>query len=92
MYIQWEVLYICKIVFLIVYYRANAFGGAELSFRSTAPVVPNQVAGFPMMKGTVTSTEPAIRVRRNFPETWLWQMLETGYAVCCASIIIVLCL
>ncbi|KAJ9578052.1 hypothetical protein L9F63_025088, partial [Diploptera punctata] len=30
---------------------------------------------------TMSSPEP-IRVRRNFPETWLWQMLEAGYKVC----------
>jgi hypothetical protein len=38
-------------------------------------------AEFPMRKDTVGSSEPAIRIRHHFPETWLWQMLESGYAV-----------
>jgi hypothetical protein len=38
-------------------------------------------AAFPMRKDTVGSSEPAIRIRHHFPETWLWQMLESGYAV-----------
>lgn len=62
-----------------MYYRANAFAEEELMFSpGAAPVVPMRGVAFPTMKGAMASTEPAIRVRRNFPETWLWQMLETG--------------
>jgi hypothetical protein len=28
--------------------------------------------------GAMGTTEPAIRVRRKFPETWLWHILEAG--------------
>lgn len=62
-----------------MYYRGYAFAEEGVSLRSgDAPVVPMSAGAFPMMKGSVASTEPAIRVRRIFPETWLWQMLETG--------------
>jgi len=65
-----------------VYYRGYAFAEEaeeEVSLRSGgAAVVPKLAGAFPMSKGSVTPTEPAIRVRRIFPETWLWQMLETG--------------
>jgi len=64
---------------LIVYYRGFAFEDEHLSFRSSgAAVAPMAAGAFPMMKGSMEPTEPAIRVRRIFPETWLWQMLETG--------------
>jgi len=43
-----------------------------------AAVFPVSTAAFPMKKESVAPTEPEIRVRRVFPETWLWQMLETG--------------
>jgi len=63
-----------------VYYRGYAFEADEgVSLRSGgAAVFPISTAAVPMMKGSVASVEPAIRVRRIFPETWLWQMLETG--------------
>ena len=67
-----------------MYYRGYAIAeaeeyDAEVSLRSGgAAVVPKLAGAFPMSKGSVTPTEPAIRVRRIFPETWLWQMLETG--------------
>jgi hypothetical protein len=64
-----------------VYYRGYAFAEEGVNLRSSAaPVVPEMAAGaFPMMKkGSMAPTEPEIRVRRIFPETWLWQMLETG--------------
>lgn len=78
MYIQWEVLYIYNIVFLIVYYRAAGFGEEAVS---GAAVVPMPEVAYRKKTGTMASTEPAIRIRHNFPETWLWQMLETGQAV-----------
>lgn len=82
MYIQWQVLYIYNIVFLIVYYRGYAFAEDGVSLRSGGPAVfPMSAGAFPMKKGSVAPTEPEIRVRRIFPETWLWQMLETGQAV-----------
>jgi hypothetical protein len=59
-----------------VYYRSNSFAEEAVSGRFAG--VPMAAAAYPMAKGTMESTEPAIRVRRNFPETWLWQMLETG--------------
>lgn len=63
-----------------MYYRGYAFDAEDgVSLRSGgSPVVPMAAGAFPMMKGSVAPTEPAIRVRRIFPETWLWQMLETG--------------
>jgi len=62
-----------------VYYRGYAIAEEDVSFRSTvAARIPMAAGAFPMSKGSVTPTEPAIRVRRIFPETWLWQMLETG--------------
>jgi len=75
MCIYWQVLYIYNIVFLIVYYRGYAFAEEGVSLRSGVPMPAGE---FPMMKGAMTPAEPAIRVRRIFPETWLWQMLETG--------------
>jgi hypothetical protein len=45
------------------------------------PQPVEEIAAFGSIAGATGSTEPAIRVRRNFPETWLWHMLEAGYAV-----------
>lgn len=42
------------------------------------PAAIEGTAAFGSMAGATGSTEPAIRVRHNFPETWLWHMLEAG--------------
>jgi hypothetical protein len=42
------------------------------------PEPVEEIAAFGGMAGATGSTQPAIRVRRNFPETWLWHMLEAG--------------
>lgn len=63
-----------------LYYRGYAFAEDGVSLRSGgAPVFPMSTAAFPMKKESMAPTEPEIRVRRIFPETWLWQMLETGF-------------
>lgn len=43
-----------------------------------AAFAPMSEVAYQKKTGTMASTEPAIRIRHNFPETWLWQMLETG--------------
>lgn len=62
-----------------MYYRGYAFAEEEgVNVRFGGAAVSAMAPQFPMMKGSVAPTEPTIRVRRIFPETWLWQMLETG--------------
>jgi len=54
-----------------VYYRSNFAGLDDARFAAAVPKLA-------VSEGSVGFTESAIRVRRNFPETWLWQMLESG--------------
>jgi hypothetical protein len=75
MYIMAGSSHLQQIVFLIVYYRSNVFAEEAVIGRFGDVAVPKLQGGFASATG---STEPAIRVRRHFPETWLWQMLETG--------------
>jgi len=64
---------------LIEYYSSFASEKEEVRFDYGGSADAPMAAGaFPMMKGSMEPTEPAIRVRHIFPETWLWQMLETG--------------
>lgn len=64
-----------------MYYRSNFNAEGDLQGRLAGVPVPIEAAAFPKSAGTMVPTEPAIRIRSNFPETWLWQMLESGYAV-----------
>lgn len=64
-----------------MYYRSTPIAEEAIGGRFGGVPVPIEAAAFPMSAGTMGPTEPAIRIRRDFPETWLWQMLESGYAV-----------
>ncbi|XP_021920080.1 CD109 antigen-like isoform X2 [Zootermopsis nevadensis] len=62
-----------------LYYRSNFNAEGDLQGRLAGVPVPIEAAAFPKSAGTMVPTEPAIRIRSNFPETWLWQMLESGF-------------
>ncbi|XP_023714120.1 CD109 antigen isoform X3 [Cryptotermes secundus] len=60
-----------------VYYR-SVHVMEEAAVPNMPPAI-EETAAFGSVAGATGSTEPAIRVRRNFPETWLWHMLEAGF-------------
>lgn len=64
-----------------MYYRSNFRAEEEVGGRFGDAAVPIEAAAIPMSAGAIGPTESTIRIRRHFPETWLWQMLESGYAV-----------
>ncbi|XP_068084683.1 CD109 antigen isoform X2 [Anabrus simplex] len=53
----------------LIYYRSN-FGGDELDSVLSAPAFNHMELG--------GSPDSGLRVRRHFPETWIWDMLEAG--------------
>jgi hypothetical protein len=59
-----------------VYYRSVAFANEAVGLN--VPAAVEETAEFGSVAGAAVSTEPAIRIRHNFPETWLWDMLEAG--------------
>jgi hypothetical protein len=59
-----------------VYYRSVAIANAVPEMNIHQPI--ETTTAFGNIPGAVGTTEPAIRVRRKFPETWLWHMLEAG--------------
>jgi hypothetical protein len=61
-----------------VYYRSVAFVDAQEERQNIPVPVEAEGAFIGKSAGAMGSAEPAIRVRRNFPETWLWHMLEAG--------------